>query len=61
MASAKAAASSASAPRPLSNRKSPPPRVSVQNRRFLQVLSPTECSDLLEPGGIGRVGSANEA
>jgi nitroimidazol reductase NimA-like FMN-containing flavoprotein (pyridoxamine 5'-phosphate oxidase superfamily) len=24
--------------------------------RFLQAISPTECFDLLEPGGIGRVG-----
>ena len=56
MAPAKAAASSARAPRPLSNRKSPPPRASAQNRRFLKVLSSAECFDLLEPGGIGRVG-----
>jgi hypothetical protein len=56
MAPAKAAASSARAPRPVSNRKSPPPRASAQNRRFLKVLSPAECFDLLEPGGIGRVG-----
>jgi nitroimidazol reductase NimA-like FMN-containing flavoprotein (pyridoxamine 5'-phosphate oxidase superfamily) len=27
-------------------------------RHFLQVLSPAECFDLLEPGGIGRVGIA---
>jgi nitroimidazol reductase NimA-like FMN-containing flavoprotein (pyridoxamine 5'-phosphate oxidase superfamily) len=55
MAPAKAAASSASAPRPTSNRKSPPPGPTA-HRRFLQALSPTECFDLLEPGGIGRVG-----
>jgi nitroimidazol reductase NimA-like FMN-containing flavoprotein (pyridoxamine 5'-phosphate oxidase superfamily) len=58
MAPAKAAASSASAPRPLSNRKSPPPGPTAHNHRFLQTLSPTECFDLLEPGGIGRVGIA---
>lgn len=56
MAPAKVAASRASAPRPLSNRKSPPPRPTAHNRRFLQTLSPTECFDLIEPGGIGRVG-----
>ncbi len=56
MAPAKAAASSARAPRPLSHRKSPPPKASAQKRRFLQELSPAECFDLLEPGGIGRVG-----
>ena len=56
MAPAKAAASSARAPRPLSHRKSTPPKASAQKRRFLKELSPTECFDLLEPGGIGRVG-----
>jgi nitroimidazol reductase NimA-like FMN-containing flavoprotein (pyridoxamine 5'-phosphate oxidase superfamily) len=58
MARPKAAASSAGAPRPSSNRKSPPPRPTAPNRRFLKALSPTECFDLLEPGGIGRVGIA---
>jgi nitroimidazol reductase NimA-like FMN-containing flavoprotein (pyridoxamine 5'-phosphate oxidase superfamily) len=60
MAPAKAAASKASAPRPSSNRKSPPMGRSAHNRSFLQVLSATECFDLLEPGGIGRVGIAAE-
>ena len=60
MAPAKAAASSASGARPLSNRKSPPPRASAQSRRFLQALSPTQCFDLLGPGGIGRVGITDE-
>ena len=58
MGPAKPAANSASTPRPLSNRKSPPPGRGANNRRFLQALSPTECFDLLEPGGIGRVGIA---
>jgi nitroimidazol reductase NimA-like FMN-containing flavoprotein (pyridoxamine 5'-phosphate oxidase superfamily) len=58
MAPAKAAARSAGAPRPLSNRKSARPRPAARNRHFLKVLSPTECFDLLEPGGIGRVGIA---
>jgi len=56
MAPAKAAAGSASGPRPLSSRKSPPPERTAHDRRFLRALSPTECFDLLEPGGIGRVG-----
>jgi nitroimidazol reductase NimA-like FMN-containing flavoprotein (pyridoxamine 5'-phosphate oxidase superfamily) len=55
MAPAKAAAGSAGATRPVSNRKSTSPR-----RRFLQALSPAECVDLLEPGGIGRVGITDE-
>ena len=58
MAPAKAAASNASAPRPLSNQKSPREGRSAHNRSFLRALSPTECFDLLEPGGIGRVGIA---
>jgi nitroimidazol reductase NimA-like FMN-containing flavoprotein (pyridoxamine 5'-phosphate oxidase superfamily) len=58
MARPKAAASRASAPRPSSKRKSPPPRPTAQSRRLLKALSPTECFDLLEPGGIGRVGIA---
>jgi len=58
MAPPKAAASSASAPRPSSNRKSPPRGPTANYRRFLKELSPTECFDLLEPGGIGRVGVA---
>jgi nitroimidazol reductase NimA-like FMN-containing flavoprotein (pyridoxamine 5'-phosphate oxidase superfamily) len=58
MAAAKGAASSAGAPHPLSNRKSPAPGPNAHYRRFLQALSPTECFDLLEPGGIGRVGMA---
>jgi len=33
---------------------------SAQNRSFLRVLSAIECFDLLEPGGIGRVGIAAE-
>jgi nitroimidazol reductase NimA-like FMN-containing flavoprotein (pyridoxamine 5'-phosphate oxidase superfamily) len=60
MAPAKAAARSAGAPRLLSNQKSAPPRLAARNRHFLKVLSPTECFDLLEPGGIGRVGIAAE-
>ena len=59
MAPAKGAASSARAPRPLSSRKSPPSGPTAHNRRFLRALSPTECFDLLEPGGIGRVGIAD--
>jgi len=58
MAPAKGAARSASAPRPLSNRKSAPPGRSAHNRNFLRALSPAECFDLLEAGGIGRVGIA---
>ena len=58
MAAAKAAASSGGAPRPLSNRKFPAPGPAGDYRRVLQTLSPTECLDLLEPGGIGRVGMA---
>jgi nitroimidazol reductase NimA-like FMN-containing flavoprotein (pyridoxamine 5'-phosphate oxidase superfamily) len=56
MAPAKAAASRPSAPRALSTRKSTPSGPTAHNRRFLRALSPTECFDLLEPGGIGRVG-----
>jgi len=56
MAPAKAAAGSASKPRPLSNRKSQPTDRIAHDRRFLRTLSPAECFDLLEPGGIGRVG-----
>jgi nitroimidazol reductase NimA-like FMN-containing flavoprotein (pyridoxamine 5'-phosphate oxidase superfamily) len=58
MAPAKAAAASGGAPRPLSNWKSPPIGRTAHNRRFLRALSPTECFDLIEPGGIGRVGIA---
>ena len=58
MAPAKAAASNASAPRPLTSQKSRPMGRSAHKRSFLRVLSPTECFDLLEPGGIGRVGIA---
>jgi nitroimidazol reductase NimA-like FMN-containing flavoprotein (pyridoxamine 5'-phosphate oxidase superfamily) len=56
MAPAKSAASRPSAPRALSTRKSTPSGPTAHNRRFLRALSPTECFDLLEPGGIGRVG-----
>ena len=58
MAPAKGAARNASPPHPLSNQKSPPRGRSAHNRNFLRALSPTECFDLLEPGGIGRVGIA---
>jgi len=58
MAPAKAAASNVGAPRPVSNRKSPSLGRSAPNRSFLRALTPTECFDLLEPGGIGRVGIA---
>jgi len=60
MSPAKPAASSAGVPGPLSGRKSPLPERNVPDRRFLQTLNPAECFDLLEPGGIGRIGIAAE-
>jgi nitroimidazol reductase NimA-like FMN-containing flavoprotein (pyridoxamine 5'-phosphate oxidase superfamily) len=48
-------ASSRDAPRALSNRESPAPEPAT-HERALRTLSPAECVDLLEPGGIGRVG-----
>ena len=41
--------------RELPNRESPAPEPVVHERAF-RTLSPAECFDLLEPGGIGRVG-----
>ena len=41
--------------RELPNRESPAPEPAVHERAF-RTLSPAECFDLLEPGGIGRVG-----
>jgi nitroimidazol reductase NimA-like FMN-containing flavoprotein (pyridoxamine 5'-phosphate oxidase superfamily) len=55
----KAAASSADAAQLLSSRESPTPGPTADSRHFMQALSPTECFDLLESGGIGRVGIAD--
>jgi nitroimidazol reductase NimA-like FMN-containing flavoprotein (pyridoxamine 5'-phosphate oxidase superfamily) len=41
--------------RALPNRESPAPGPAA-HERALRTLSPAECFDLLEPGGIGRVG-----
>ena len=42
----------------LANRESPAPEPDA-HERALRTLSPAECFDLLEPGGIGRVGFAS--
>jgi nitroimidazol reductase NimA-like FMN-containing flavoprotein (pyridoxamine 5'-phosphate oxidase superfamily) len=41
--------------RAMPNRESPGPEPAA-HQRALRTLSPVECFDLLEPGGIGRVG-----
>jgi nitroimidazol reductase NimA-like FMN-containing flavoprotein (pyridoxamine 5'-phosphate oxidase superfamily) len=43
------------APDPLSDREPPVPEPDAREHA-LRTLSPAECFDLLEPGGIGRVG-----
>jgi nitroimidazol reductase NimA-like FMN-containing flavoprotein (pyridoxamine 5'-phosphate oxidase superfamily) len=48
-------ASSRDAPRALPDRASPAPEPNA-HERGLRTLSPVECFDLLEPGGVGRVG-----
>ncbi len=53
MASAKKAADGPS--EPSASQKSPALGSAAQNRVF-RAISPTECFDLLEPGGVGRVG-----
>jgi nitroimidazol reductase NimA-like FMN-containing flavoprotein (pyridoxamine 5'-phosphate oxidase superfamily) len=44
----------------VNGRASPAPE-SAARKHALQTLSPAECFDLLEPGGIGRVGFASAA
>ncbi len=44
--------------RALLNQKTPTPELGTQERT-LRMLSATECFELLEPGGIGRVGFAS--
>ena len=55
MATGRGPANSRDALRALPNRESPAPEPAA-HERALRTLSPAECFDLLEPGGIGRVG-----
>jgi nitroimidazol reductase NimA-like FMN-containing flavoprotein (pyridoxamine 5'-phosphate oxidase superfamily) len=55
MTTGRGSASGRDALRALPNRESPAPE-SAAHARALRTLSPAECFDLLEPGGIGRVG-----
>jgi hypothetical protein len=55
MTTGRGPANSRDALRVLPNRESPAPEPAV-HERALRTLSPAECFDLLEPGGIGRVG-----
>jgi hypothetical protein len=55
MAQGNGAANGAGAPGASSNRQYPHPAYA----HALHALDPTECFDLLEPGGIGRVGFAS--
>jgi nitroimidazol reductase NimA-like FMN-containing flavoprotein (pyridoxamine 5'-phosphate oxidase superfamily) len=57
MATRKAAADRSGGPS--SNQKSAPGRPQAHDR-VLRVISPRECLDLLEPGGLGRVGFTAE-
>ena len=55
MTTGRRAAGSRDALRTLPDRESPAPEPAA-DARTLRTLSPAECFDLLEPGGIGRVG-----
>src|SRR5258708_28311521 len=55
MTAGKRPTNSRDALRALPNRESPAPEPAA-HERALRTLSPAECFDLLEPGGIGRVG-----
>jgi nitroimidazol reductase NimA-like FMN-containing flavoprotein (pyridoxamine 5'-phosphate oxidase superfamily) len=55
MTTGRGQANSRDAPRALPNRESTAPDPAA-HERALRTLSPAECFDLLEPGGIGRVG-----
>ncbi|HEX2322081.1 MAG TPA: pyridoxamine 5'-phosphate oxidase family protein [Streptosporangiaceae bacterium] len=55
MTTGRGQANSRDALRALPNRESPGPEPAA-HERALRTLSPAECFDLLEPGGIGRVG-----
>lgn len=55
MTTGRGPANSRSALRALPSRESPDPGPAA-HERALRTLSPAECFDLLEPGGIGRVG-----
>ena len=55
MTTGRGPADSRDALRALPNRESPAPEPGA-HERSLRTLSPAECFDLLEPGGIGRVG-----
>lgn len=55
MTTRRGSADSRAALRALPNRESPAPEPGA-HERALRTLSPAECFDLLEPGGIGRVG-----
>jgi nitroimidazol reductase NimA-like FMN-containing flavoprotein (pyridoxamine 5'-phosphate oxidase superfamily) len=55
MAAGKRPANSRDALRVLPNRESTAPG-GAAHKRTLQTLSPVECFELLEPGGVGRVG-----
>src|SRR5712692_11299893 len=55
MTTGRGQANSRDAPRALPDRESTAPEPAA-HERALRTLSPAECFDLLEPGGIGRVG-----
>ena len=58
MTTRKAPANSRAALRAVPHRESPAPEPAA-HERVLRTLGPAECFDLLEPGGIGRVGFAS--
>ena len=58
MTTRRGSADSGAALRALPSRESPAPAPGA-HERALRTLSPAECFDLLEPGGIGRVGFAS--
>ncbi len=55
MTTGKGLARSQDAPSAVPHRDSPAPEAAA-GQRALRALSPAECFDLLEPGGVGRVG-----
>jgi nitroimidazol reductase NimA-like FMN-containing flavoprotein (pyridoxamine 5'-phosphate oxidase superfamily) len=55
MALRKGAADISGGPGTFSDEKSAPPAL-AEHKRALRTISPTECLDLLELGGVGRVG-----